>query len=317
MIAADKTSPEKGGKVYDVLVVGGGVTGLAAAMRAGRLGLQALLLEKTVFGGSVAVLENVDNVCGIESTGGWEFTQAMVKEAEAAGCRLRDSTEVTGVSGRKNGPFAVSCSEGMVFRARSIIVCSGGSPRALGLQNETHFTRRGIHTCAQCAGGRYKGLDVVVAGNGSFAALAARHLLELGCRLFFVSGDAEISTDAPLVKELERHKEFHFLSGSHVTGLLGDDFLEAVEVTDLVHGERQALAAASLFVYPTIVPESGFVYAVKDSKGFLAVDGAGMTSLAGIFAAGRVVSPDLSIAAMAEKGSRTALAAESWLRANG
>jgi thioredoxin reductase (NADPH) len=160
------------GKLYDVTVVGGGVAGLAAAKTAGRLGLQVLLLEEIVFGGSVAVLERLEGYPGIEATGGWEFTQIMVKQAEAAGCLLRESIKVTGVRPETNSKFAILCSGKERFRSRSVIVCSGGSPRALGLQEEERFVRRGIHTCAQCAGGRYKGQDVAVAGNGSFSARA-------------------------------------------------------------------------------------------------------------------------------------------------
>ena len=125
---------------------------MAAATTAGRLGLQVLLLEETVFGGSIAVLERLEGYPGIETTGGWEFTQTMVKQAEAAGCLLRDSIRVTGVRGGANSPFVILCSEKEKFRSRSVIVCSGGSPRALGLQEEDRLARRCIHTCAQCAG---------------------------------------------------------------------------------------------------------------------------------------------------------------------
>jgi thioredoxin reductase (NADPH) len=267
-------------KLYDVTVVGGGVAGLAAAMTAGRLGLQVLLLEETVLGGSVAVLERLEGYPGIEATGGWEFTQIMVKQAEAAGCLLRESIKVTGVRPETNSQYAILCSGKERFRSRSVIVCSGGSPRALGLQEEERFVRRGIHTCAQCAGGRYKGQDVAVAGNGSFSARAARHLLELGCRVFFITGDAQISADVQLVKELESRNGFDFMGRTHVTALLGDDFLQAVEVADLASGGTRN----------------------------------GMTSLPGVFGAGRVVRPDLPVEVMVGDGSRSAIAAAAWLR---
>jgi thioredoxin reductase (NADPH) len=302
------------GKLYDVTVVGGGVAGLAAAMTAGRLGLQVLLLEETVFGGSVAVLERLEGYPGIEATGGWEFTQIMVKQAEAAGCLLRESIKVTGVRPETNSQFAILCSGKEQFRSRSVIVCSGGSPRALGLQEEERFVRRGIHTCAQCAGGRYKGQDVAVAGNGSFSARAARHLLELGCRVFFITGDAQISADVQLVKELESRNGFDFMGRTHVTALLGDDFLQAVEVADLASGGTRKLAVTALFVYRTIVPNSELVEARRDAGGFLTVDTNGMTSLPGVFGAGRVVRPDLPVEVMVGDGSRSAIAAAAWLR---
>lgn len=302
------------GELYDVIVTGGGVAGLAAAMTAGRLGLQTLLLEATVFGGSVAVLEKLDGYPGIAVTDGWEFTRIMVQQAEAAGCLLLESTEVTAVRPGENSTFEVFCSEKERFRSRSVIICTGGSPRALGLREEERFVRRGIHTCAQCAGDRYKGQDVAVAGNGSFAARAARHLLELGCRVFFITGAAKISADLSLVQELETYEGFYFLGGSHVTSLRGNDFLETVEVTDLASGEPRKLAVAALFTYRTIVPNSDFVAARKDGKGFLKIDKNGMTSLSGVFGAGQVVEPDRPVEIMVGDGSRAALTAAAWIR---
>jgi thioredoxin reductase (NADPH) len=310
----DRENGKIAGKLYDVTVVGGGVAGLAAAMTAGRLGLQVLILEETVFGGSVAVLEKLDGYPGVAVSGGWEFTQTMVKQAEAAGCLLRDSTKVTRVRPRAKSLFTILCSGKEQFRSRSVIICTGGSPRALGLQGEERFVRRGIHTCAQCAGGRYKGQDVAVAGNGSFAARAARHLLELGCRVLFISGATQISADVQLVEELENHKRFDFIGRSHVTALQGGDFLQTVKVTDLASGGTRKLAVAALFVYRTIVPNSELVDGCRDAGGFLTLDRESMTSLSGVFGAGRVVRPDLPIEVMVGDGSRAALAAAAWLR---
>jgi thioredoxin reductase len=87
-----------------------------------------------------------------------------------------------------------------------------------------------------------------------------------------------------------------------------------VEVTDLTSGATQKLAVAALFVYRTIVPNSEFVDTCRDAGGFLTVDRDGMTSLAGVFGAGRVVQPDLPIEVMVGEGSRAALAAAAWLQ---
>ena len=303
-------------ELYDVIIVGGGVAGLAGAMTAGRLGLRLLLLEKTVLGGSVAVLETVAEYPGIEKTGGWELTQTMVKQARDVGCLLHDSIEVTGLPGAQNSEFEIHCVGGERLRARSVIVCSGGRPQPLGLQDEARLAQHGIHTCAQCAGARYKGRAVVIAGNGSFAVRAALHLLELGCRVIFITGDAKICGDTSLIMKLLRHKQFHFMSGCHVTKLQGDEYLQAIDVVNLASGSLQKFEVAAVFVYRGIVPNSGFLAARKDAKGFLLVNENFMTSLPGVFAAGRVVHDDLPIQVMVGDGSRAALAAAAWLQAD-
>ena len=85
MLLLDKKITEN---LYDVIILGGGVAGLAAAITSGQLGLQTLVLEKAVLGGSVAVLESVSDYPGIEKIGGWELTQTMVTQAQKAGCQL-------------------------------------------------------------------------------------------------------------------------------------------------------------------------------------------------------------------------------------
>lgn len=178
--------------LYDIIILGGGVAGLAAAITAGQSGLRVLVLEKAVFGGSVAVLESVSGYPGIEQIGGWELTQTMVKQAGHDGCELLDSIEVNDVQKLENNTFEIKSSDGNRLRVRSVIITTGGQPRLLGLQDESRFAQRGVHTCAQCAGPRYKDRYVAVAGNGTWAVEAALHLLNLGCEVAFITGDTEM-----------------------------------------------------------------------------------------------------------------------------
>ena len=105
--------------LHDIIILGGGVAGLAAAITAGQLGLRVLVLEKAVLGGSVAVLDTVSGYPGVEDIGGWELTQTMVKQAEDIGCKLFDSIEVIDVQKTGNAAFALKSSDGKCFQARS------------------------------------------------------------------------------------------------------------------------------------------------------------------------------------------------------
>ncbi|MGW8287397.1 MAG: NAD(P)/FAD-dependent oxidoreductase [Desulfobulbales bacterium] len=313
MLLLDKKITEN---LYDVIILGGGVAGLAAAITSGQLGLQTLVLEKAVLGGSVAVLESVSDYPGIEKIGGWELTQTMVKQAQKAGCQLLDSIEVTGVTELAGSMFAVKCSDGNNFQARSVIVTTGGQPRMLGLDNEARFARKGIHTCAQCAGPRYKDKGVAVAGNGSWAVEAALHLLSLGCRVTFITGDAKMIGNVILIDKLLNHKHFCFMGDSHIEKLRGIGQLEEIDLVSLHGGENKCLPVAAVFVYRGIVPNIKIVAAQQDAKGFLLVDENYMTSLPGMFATGRVVYADLPIQVLVGDGSRTALSAAAWLQAD-
>ena len=314
MLLLDKKITEE---LYDITILGGGVAGLAAAITASQTGLRILVLEKAVFGGSVAVLESVSGYPGIEQIGGWELTQTMVKQAGSLGCRLLDSIEVSNVRKLDKHKFGIECSDGNRFRSQSLIITTGGQPRLLGLADEARFAQRGIHTCAQCAGARYRDKVVVIAGNGSLAVEAAYHLLSLGCRVTFISGDAEMSGNAPLINKLLNNNEFQFMAGCHVEKLSGGKFLEEIEVVDLISREMKHFETAAVFVYRGIVPDIKIASAQQDAKGFFVVDENFMTSLPGVFATGRVVFADLPVQVLVGDGSRAALSAAAWLQTVG
>ena len=288
---------------------------MAAAITAGQLGLRVLVLEKAVFGGAVAVLESLSGYPGIEKTGGWELTQTMAKQAKDAGCTLIDAIEVNGAEELENSIFAIKSSDGNQFRARSVIITTGGQPRLLGLSNEARFARRGIHTCAQCAGPRYKGREVAFAGNGNWAVEAALHLLGLGCRVCFVTGDTKMQGNVFLIQKLFSHEQFHFMGGYHIEKLYGTEYLEQIDVVALKTNEIKRIKVAAVFVYRGIVPNIDIVSARQTAKGFLQVDENNMTSLSGVFATGRVVYADLPIQVLVGDGSRAALSAAAWLQA--
>ena len=314
MLLLDKKITEE---LYDICILGGGVAGLAAAITASQTGLRILVLEKAVFGGSVAVLESVSGYPGIEQVGGWELTQTMVEQADTLGCQLLDSIEVSNVGKSGKNKFTIECNDGNLFISRSVIITTGGQPRLLGLENEARFARRGIHTCAQCAGARYKDKVVVIAGNGSLAVEAAFHLLSLGCRIIFITGDTAMSGNAPLIDKVLKHQKFRFMPGCHIVKLSGGEYLEEIEVVDLTTREIRHLETAAVFVYRGIVPDIRITDAKQDAKGFFLVDRNFMTSLPGVFATGRVVFADLPVQVLVGDGSRAALSAAAWLQTAG
>jgi len=313
MLLLDKQITEE---LYDIAILGGGVAGLAAAISAGLRGFRVLVLEKAVLGGSVAVLESVSGYPGIEQIGGWELMQTMVRQAENADCQLLDSIEAKDVQKLENDNFEIKCSDGNRFFARAVIITTGGRPRLLGLKDESRFAQRGIHTCAQCAGPRYKDRIVAIAGNGSWAVEAAFHLLNLGCRVTFITGDAKISGNAHLIDKVLSHKQFHLMAGCHVEKLRGGQYSEEIDVIELTSREIKRTKVAAVFVYRTIVPNS-LVAVRQNAGGFLLVDENHMTSLPGVFGGGGVVHDDLPIQVLVGDGSRAALAAEAWLQEDG
>jgi len=303
-------------ELYDIIILGGGVAGLSAAMTAGRLGLRVLVLEKAVFGGSVAVLETVTEYPGVAKVGGWELTQTMVRQAEDAGCVLIDSIDAVDLMELEGGTFRIKSSEAYEFWGRSVIITTGGQPKPLGLENEELFAQRGIHTCAQCAGPRYKGKEVVIAGNGSWAVEAALHLLSMECRVSFITGDAKMAGNVFLIDKLMCHEGFQFMAGWHIEKLYGTEYLEEIDLVNLKSGKMKRKKVAAVFIYRSIVPNINIVPARQNAKGFPLLNEDRMTSLPGVFAAGRVADHKLPVQVIVGDGSRAALSAAAWLQAD-
>jgi thioredoxin reductase (NADPH) len=229
---------------------------------------------------------------------------------------LLDSIEVSNVQTSERSKFEIECSDGNRFRSRLIIITTGGQPKLLGLADEARFAQRGIHTCAQCAGARYRDKAVVIAGNGSLAVEGACHLLKLGCRVTFITGDTEMSGNACLINKILSHQEFQFMGSCHVEKLIGGEHLEEIEVVDLTTREIKGFETAAVFVYRGIVPDIRIADVQQDTKAFFLVDENFMTSLPGVFATVRVVFADLPVQVLIGDGSRAALSAATWLQVN-
>jgi len=144
----------------------------------------------------------------------------------------------------------------------------------------------------------------------------AYHLLRLGCRVTFITGDKKMSGNTPLINKILNHQEFQYMAGCHVEKLIGGEHLEGIEVADLTTREIKRFETAAVFVYRGIVPDIRITDVQQDTKGFFLVDENFMTSLPGVFATGRVVFADLPVQVLVGDGSRTALSAATWLQVN-
>ena len=156
----------------DVAIVGGGPGGYTAALYCARAGLETLVLEKLSAGGQMATTSQVENYPGFdEGIDGFELAEKMQRGAQRFGARTL-LAEVTGLD-LKSSPKVLETSAGRVT-AFAVILATGASPRALGVQREDFFRGRGVAYCATCDGMLYRGKTVVVVGGGNSAAEDAR-----------------------------------------------------------------------------------------------------------------------------------------------
>ena len=305
--------------VYDLIVVGGGPTGLTTSIYAARENLETLIIDSKGLGGQAGVTERLDNYPGFpEGIGGGELADRFVKQAERYGVEMLQAISVTSISADSGmtadgDELDVETANGDHYHARAVLLATGSSYRRTGADGEDDLIGAGVHFCATCDGPFYKGSDeLMVIGGGNSGLEEGIFLTQFAERVTIVErGDRLRGSrilqakvlDHPRMKVELQHgvKEFRKEDGS---GKLG-----SVVVEDLVSGTLEEQHPAGVFVFIGLDPNTGFVQGSidLDERGFVATDPTFMSSMPGVFAAGDV--RDGSTKQLASAGGEGAAAA--------
>jgi thioredoxin reductase (NADPH) len=256
---------------YDLIVIGAGPAGLAAATDAARAGLKVYCLDKLAPGGALINLGDLHDV--EEASNGPDTASRMTDDATVAGVEIGFG-EVTSLSGQ--GPWTIETADGETHSARAIVVATGLNKGRLGVPNEDEYEGRGISHCAHCDAPLYAGLPVIVAGAGGWADYEARELIGVASEITVI--DAKVGDMPAGIQRME----------GHIVGLDGGDGLQSVTVETA--GQRKNIPISAVFVYLDQRPAAEFMPAsfARDASGHIVVDVEGRTSAPTVFAAGDV-----------------------------
>ena len=302
--------------IYDVIVVGGGPGGYAAALYAARSGLSVAVLEKLSPGGQMATTSQIDNYPGFpDGVDGFELGQQMARQAEKYGAQTL-LAEVTGAD-LAASPKVLRTSEGE-FSARAVILATGAYPRELGLPEENALRGRGVAYCATCDGMMYRNKVVAVNGGGNTAVEDALYLSKLCAKVYLIHRRDQLRASAVYRRALDE-QGVEILWNSRVTALRHEGKLTGVELEDTKTGEKRELACDGLFVAIGRVPDTAlFAGQVDmDEAGYLKADETCRTSLPGVFAVGDVRTKAVrQVVTAAADGANAAHFAEEYLLNN-
>ncbi|MBL8381702.1 MAG: FAD-dependent oxidoreductase [Burkholderiales bacterium] len=274
----------------DLIVIGTGIAGLAAARQARQLNLGTLTFEPQFFGGLVI---NVNHLDGEIEGSGSELAASMMMEIADLGAQSVNAA-VNAID--RDGDLLAVHADGEVYRARAVIVASGARLKRLGVPGEADFIDRGVSQCADCDGPLYGGKDVVVVGGGDSALQEAMVLAGYVRQVHLVHRRETFRARQQLVDQLAGHANIAVHWNTEVEAVLGTQGVEGVRVRTSGTAGRPAnardIACAGLFAYVGLEPECGFVPAAaeRDADGRLITDARLRTTLPGIYAAGAVRS---------------------------
>ena len=267
--------------MYDIAIIGGGPAGLTAAIYARRAGKKCLVLEATACGGQMLNTNKITNYPALSSVSGAELAQNMENQATELGAEI-EFDKVTAIN-PTDGGFEI-IGEDDKYSARAVIIATGTTPRKLNLPHEDELTGRGISYCATCDGAFFKDKIVAVYGGGYSAAYSALYLADIAAKVYLIHHRNELRATGDVVDTLRNNPKVQMLLGSEIAGLLGEDKLTGIELSD---GRKVDLNG--LFVSIGREPKCDFCNELAtDGEGFIAADVGCETSISGIFVAGEV-----------------------------
>ena len=296
---------------YDIVVIGAGTAGLAAAKTAAELGARVLVVERTGPGGQIMNASRIDNLPGYPAgITGVELGPMLLEQATAARAEVvLDTVEAIEADG---AAWLVRALEDS-YRARAVIVAAGSHRRSLGVIGEQRLLGKGVSHCAACDGPLYRGKIVGVVGGGDTALDEAACLAELAAQVIVLHGGQQLtSAQQVLIDRVSNIANIEFRPETVVEEILGETAVSGVRVRHTATGEIDVLAISAVVPCVGLAPNTAFLNGtvLLDVGGRIVTDHSMRTSLAGVYAAGdiRAASTALLVAA-ANDGATAAIAA--------
>lgn len=301
--------------IYDLIIVGSGPAGLSAAIYAKRAELSVLVIEKAaISGGQVINTYEVDNYPGIPGIGGFELSIKFREHADKLGADFVTGEVTNFVLEQKYKVVTVDSEKD--YKAKSVIIATGGAPRHLDVEGEETLSGLGVSYCATCDGAFFKNKTVAVVGGGDVAIEDAIFLARICKQVYLIHRRDQFRASKSIVSKLMELENVTILWDSVVKKINGTDKVESIDVKNLKNGEEQNYEIAGIFIAVGYLPNSQMykeVVAVDEGGYIIAAENC-ETNVDGIFAAGDVRTKDLrQIITAAADGANAITSVEKYL----
>jgi thioredoxin reductase (NADPH) len=304
-------------RTTDILIIGAGPAGLAAALYASRSLVKSVVLERLSVGGLVLSTEWIDNYPGFpDGIAAPELMDRMRRQAERFGAEFV-SDEALSLN-RTDIGFSVTTVGGTVYQAGSVIVATGAMPRVLPVKEESKYRGRGISYCATCDAAFFRGKPVAVVGGGGSAVEEAL-VLARGCsKVSVVFPLDSLQAEPILIEQLRALSNVEFVSGAAPAAVEGEGKVERLRLRLSVGGEK-TLEVAAVFVAMEFVPTGDLLKGLVevDAQGYVVTPESTETGIAGLYIAGDVRRKSLrQIVTAVADGAVAAQKAGTYVRSN-
>jgi thioredoxin reductase (NADPH) len=301
-------------KNWDILIIGGGPAGLAAAIYCGRSLRKTLVLEKQVFGGQIVNADIIENYPGFaEPIVPAELMDQMFKQAQRFGVVL-ENDEVSMVKS-ENDLWRIDVYNNF-YTAKAIIYAAGSTYRFFNVKGEKELLGRGVSVCATCDAPFFLNRKVAVLGGGDTALAEALHLAKFASEVYIIHRRDRLRAEKILQDRVFGNKKIKLLWNMEVLGFQGDQKLDAIELRNKKTATVEAMAFDGAFLAIGTIPNTELIknHVNLDDNGYVITDISLSTRAKGLFVAGEVIKGNRrQVAISVGMGVQAALSCEEYL----
>lgn len=301
--------------MFDLIIVGAGPAGLAAAIYAARAELKFIVLEKEIMsGGQIINTYEVDNYPGLYHMGGFDLAMKFREHADALGASF-----VTGEVERiENIPAGkkIICKDGMEYETKTVILSGGAKHRKLEVPGEDALAGSGVSYCATCDGAFFRGKEVAVIGGGDVAVEDALFLARICKKVYVVHRRDTFRAAKTLVTRLTEAENVELVYDSVVKEIQGKFKVESLVLENKKTAEERTITLDGVFIAVGMLPETSCYKGLVelDAVGYIVADETGITSDPAVFAAGDIRTKALrQVVTAASDGANAVQSVERYL----
>ena len=301
---------------WELIIIGAGAAGLAAGIYAARSGLQTLIIDEKLAGGTAADAPVVENYPGFSQITGGELAQKMTLHCKTTGATIHEIETVTDLN--LTGEMKIVKTNRAVYETKAVIIATGSHYREIGVKGEKEFRGRGVSYCGVCDGPFFKSKRVLVIGGGNSAATTTLYLSGIATEVVVTHRGDAFRAEEALVKDIASKENVQVLWNTEVREIKGDKLVAEVVLYDNKAEATKEIAVDAVFVQIGEAPNSQIAHKAGiavNEHGYIKTDVFQRTSIAGVYAAGDVTShPVRQVGTAVGQGITAALEAYGYIR---
>lgn len=301
-------------KEIDIIIIGAGPAGLAAAIYASRAGLDTLVLENNIIGGQVRLSYTIENYPGFDSIKGNELADKMEQQVMALGTEIDEFDFIESVS-LSDSQKIVETGD-YIYHPKAVIIASGANPKKLPIPNEQKYLGKGVHYCGVCDGAGYKGEVIAVVGGGSAALEESMYLAKLAKKVIIIRRHDYFNGEAKVLEAVENTPNIEIMYNWDLVDVAGEGFVDRAIIKNTKTNEVKEIPLKAVFGYIGTEPKTDlFKEDIHLTEvGYILTNESMETNVKGVYAAGDIREKEFrQITTAVADGTIAALKAEKYI----